>query len=66
MRLSPWVGCALPGAEDFIDIGNTDVERLELHDLYALAKTLGVLPLTPDGQLPSEEVIRKEIKRQIF
>ncbi len=62
MRLRPWAGCSLPGADDVIDLGNVDLKALDAHGLHALASYIGIVPMSVDKKPLSAEVLRKEIE----
>jgi hypothetical protein len=61
MKVRPWMGCTLPGAHDFVDVGPVDLERLDAQSLRALAAYIGIVPVTVDKKSLTAEVLRKEL-----
>lgn len=62
MKVRPWPGCVLPGAADFTDVGWVDLKALDAHGLRALARHIGIVPVSVDQTPLSAEVLRKEIE----
>lgn len=61
MKARPWPGCTLPGAEDFIDVGWVDLNALDAQGLLALARYIGIVPMTVDRRPLTTEVLKKAI-----
>jgi hypothetical protein len=62
MKLRPWAGCSLPGADDFIELGRVDLDTLDVYGLLALARYIGIVPIGHDKKGHTTEVLRKAIE----
>ena len=50
-------------ASDFIDLGEVDLDRLDVHGLLALARTIGIVPIAVGGESPTTEVLKRKLKQ---
>lgn len=45
-------------ADDFVEVGEIDLSRLDAHGLLALSRHLGIVPVPVENKTLSEEVLR--------